>query len=29
MLLTLPVFAFAFIAQKYMVAGLTSRSVKG
>jgi multiple sugar transport system permease protein len=28
-LLTLPVFAFAFIAQKYMVAGLTSGSVKG
>jgi ABC-type maltose transport system permease subunit len=28
-LLTLPVFAFAFIAQTYMVAGLTSGSVKG
>jgi multiple sugar transport system permease protein len=27
--LTLPVFAFAFIAQTYMVAGLTSGSVKG
>jgi len=29
MLLTLPVFAFAFIAQKYLVAGLNSGSVKG
>lgn len=29
MLLTLPVVAFAFIAQKYLVAGLSSGSVKG
>ena len=29
MLLTLPVIAFAFIAQRYLVAGLSSGSVKG
>ena len=29
MLLTLPVIAIAFIAQKYLVAGLNSGSVKG
>lgn len=29
MLLTLPVFAFAFVAQRYLVAGLSSGSVKG
>lgn len=29
MLLTIPVIAFAFIAQKYLVAGLSSGSVKG
>ncbi|GAB2648460.1 carbohydrate ABC transporter permease [Kribbella swartbergensis] len=29
MLLTLPVFAFAFIAQRYLVAGLNAGSVKG
>ena len=29
MLLTLPVFAFAFVAQRYLIAGLSSGSVKG
>jgi multiple sugar transport system permease protein len=29
MILTLPVIAFAFIAQRYLVAGLSSGSVKG
>lgn len=29
MLLTLPVFAFAFVAQRYLIAGLNSGSVKG